>query len=418
MAITYVDTFHLIGLSGDTKPNPAPKGCIFFETDTQKHFLFDGIWKDIKGGTGVWSPSQAETLTNKRMVINDNDFETNSGANGLFGFLNAGFNFIPIGSAGLFLKVNSQGTGFEFADPATSGSWNPNATEEITNKTINSQLNTIKQTTPAAGSLLLDNGTKFVPLAKGANNTFLGVDTNGVVGYYEVVGGGGGNNYYNALPSQSDQLWGWWSPITTVIDGHGVLHNNMREVIGGVTPSIVNSAARGRNLAIAMNSSTDDYGIICDAAKMWRREYDSYMKFKWRIDVSTTYSLWVGMVTNTTNDYDDIDELDGADGFCFAREYNQNNYQIISNDGSANQSIKATLGTRDSQVHTIELCSDSANNRFGYRLDDEAGAWVWVTSNIPRTGLDLGIITRCGSETSTSFTYEQYLLETYNKLMV
>lgn len=426
MTITYLDGFHLRGLSSDTKPNPAPIGCIFFETDTRKHYIFTGgIWNDILGGTGTWSPAKAETLTNKRMVINDNDFETSSGANGLFSFLNSNFNFVPIGSAGLFLKVNNTGDGFVFADPAVTGGWDPDQTEELTNKTLNVLLNTIKQTTPASGALLLDNGTKFVPLAKGANNTFLGVNDSGVVGYYTVDIQGGGTNYYNALPSTMDQIWGWWSPIVPVgtpgnlLRAQGILQDNLTCYNTGCTESVINDSTRGRVHKFSYNSSSDGAGWYTPTL-LFRREYDSYLKIKFRVSVATTYSQWMGFASDMAQANFEADEpLNDIHGFLFGRQSNSDSIKIFTNDGSANQTEQAGFTfTRNTTVHTIEILANSASNRFQYRFDSEAGTWNNITTAIPGTGIDMGLICYIDSSTSTAYDWETYLFEVYNKLKV
>src|ERR1043166_3130566 len=65
----------------------------------------------------------------------------------------------------------------------------------LTTKTLVAEDNTIKQTTPAAGSILKDNGTKFVPLALGTANQALRVNSGGTdlaYGTLPVAGGGTG----------------------------------------------------------------------------------------------------------------------------------------------------------------------------------------------------------------------------------
>lgn len=63
----------------------------------------------------------------------------------------------------------------------------------LTNKTANVQLNTIIQTTPALGTLLKDDGTKFSPLARGSAGLPLRVNDAGTdVGYSAIGVAGGG----------------------------------------------------------------------------------------------------------------------------------------------------------------------------------------------------------------------------------
>jgi hypothetical protein len=65
--------------------------------------------------------------------------------------------------------------------------------QTLTNKTVNSTDNTITSTSQAAGDVLVNNGTKYVRLAKGSDGTFLGVSS-GTVGYYTPASGGAGSS--------------------------------------------------------------------------------------------------------------------------------------------------------------------------------------------------------------------------------
>jgi hypothetical protein len=78
------------------------------------------------------------------------------------------------GTANQVLKVNSGGTDLEWG--AVSGTWDPAATETLTNKTVNATNNTITDTSIAAGDLFKGNGTKFVRFAKGTANQLLRVN--------------------------------------------------------------------------------------------------------------------------------------------------------------------------------------------------------------------------------------------------
>lgn len=62
-------------------------------------------------------------------------------------------------------------------------------TDTLTNKTIDTADNTLKSTSQASGDILVNDGTKYTRLAKGANGTFLGVSA-GAVGWGTPSAGG------------------------------------------------------------------------------------------------------------------------------------------------------------------------------------------------------------------------------------
>jgi hypothetical protein len=427
MVVTIINTFFSIGESTDVKPR-APKGAIFIEIDSRKLFIFkDGTWQQIIGGAGTWSPTNEEILANKHIKLEDNFITTEIGLNGIFTFVNGEFSFLDIGSAGLFLKVNATGDGFIFADPATSGSWNPTSSEEIQNKIIKLNLNTLRQETPAAGSILVDNGTKFMPIPKGANGTFLGVDESGNVGFYTVEGGGGGGssttNVLN-LPSKAGEISGYW---------HGGKFNNANFGFGELTDNIAITQSLG-TLSYQRDSllgkfqrltftSASSFGGIKSVDKSWRRNWSSYFKFKWKINSTSDYDMFLGFSSDLVKGYSENDSLDDTDSFCFGRS-GDNNYAIIRNANGTNQ-VKTVLngsgGTPNypvnAGVNTIELISDHANNRFGYKFNNDA-TWRYFTDNIPRLNIDLGIIARVDCDISSGFNYDMFLLESTNKLLV
>jgi hypothetical protein len=85
-----------------------------------------------------------------------------------------------IDSADHHIKLkNSASVVLDISAGGGSGGWNPNATETITNKTINATNNTITDTSIATGDILKSNGTKFVRLARGTANQVLAVNSGG-----------------------------------------------------------------------------------------------------------------------------------------------------------------------------------------------------------------------------------------------
>jgi hypothetical protein len=426
VAIIYLDTFHAIGQSTDTKPLSSTEGMEFLEVDTQKIYVFyAGQWRGVLAGSGSWSPSFAEALTNKTIVLNSNIVKTTSGTKGLFSFDEDGeFAFVPIGSAGLFLKVNASGTGFEFADPATTGAWNPVGTETITNKTLVVESNTLKGSTPALGSLLLDNGTKYLPLAKGANNSYLGVNNSGVVGWYATsgLGGGGGSSPSSGLarPSQTGYKEGWYDGgiPSDHEKAHGLLDGEIQTTTTNA-PILTHSQTRGKYLRFPCFTSGDSERIRVDNL-IFRRNYFSYHLLKFRISQNVPFNFFTGFDSDTDDNMDNIADVnDSVDAFMIAKLDGNANFQVASNGGTSNATVlPLTSNPFNTDPHTIEIQADPTNNRFQYRIDDFGGTWNNVTTNIPRTDIPLGLVTSVYTKTNTDFDFEMYLLEAANKVML
>lgn len=423
MAIIYVHTFHAIGNSSDTKPASSTEGMVFWELDTQKIYIFHaGQWRGVLAGSGSWSPTFAETLANKTIVLNNNIIKTTSGTRGLFAFNENGeFTFVPLGTAGLFLKVNASGTGFEFADPATTGSWNPSGTETLANKTYVVENNTLKQSTPSIGALLLDNGTKFLPLQKGANNTYLGVNNSGVVQWIatSTLGGGGGGGIATTLsrPSQSGFKEGWWDGglVADNTKAHGLLDGEI-SISSSNTRSILHSDTKGKYLRIPLTTDTST-GRVQVASKLFKRNYSSYFLCKFRFTHNVPFNFFAGFTTDPTSSHNNDLDLNNHDVFMIGKLKDDSKLSILRNAGTSNYTKTLLPDNFDTNQYTVELQADPTNNRFQYRVNDFGGTWINETSNIPRTNIGMGLNVSTDSETSTDHDLELYLIEAANKVM-
>lgn len=415
-----------MGFSSDTKPTQVPEGMEFKELDTQKlYFYYAGQWRGIIAGSGSWSPSATEILTNKTIVLNNNTIKTTLGGLGLFGFNATGeFTFIPAGSSNLFVKVNNAGTGFEFADPAVTGSWNPSGADNFANKVMPLETNTLRQATPHAGDIIVDNGTKFLPLAKGANNTYVGVNGSGVLGFYAtsgIGGGGGGSGGGSTRPSQTGYKEGWWDGGTNsdkkiargILDGEiNLTYNN--------SPSIVYDNARGRYIKFPLLNSGENARVRVDTL-MFKRNYSSYHLIKFRISQNVPFNFFTGFTSDTDDNFSDIGDLgDGVDCFMICKLQDNTNFQIGRNSGTSDATLTPlTSNPFNTDVHTIEIVADPSNNRFQYRIDDfPNGAWISETTNLPRIDIGMGMVSSCYTKTGTDYDFEIYDIEVANKLMV
>lgn len=88
-------------------------------------------------------------------------------------------------------------------------------TQTIQNKTVVLEDNTVKQTTPAVGSIPKDNGTKLVPMARGAANLPLKVKSDGSDLEYAKLDVAGGGTGQTTLSSGTVLIGAGTSGITT-----------------------------------------------------------------------------------------------------------------------------------------------------------------------------------------------------------
>jgi hypothetical protein len=140
----------------------------------------DVEWGD-PSTSGTWNPSGSETITNKTIAFDTNTIK-DSTTNQVGDIIkNNGTKFVRFGkgSANQVLRVNATATDLEWGDPSTSGTWNANAAETITNKTIVVDNNILTTTSGATGDMLYHDGTKFARLAKGSARQLLRVDAAG-----------------------------------------------------------------------------------------------------------------------------------------------------------------------------------------------------------------------------------------------
>lgn len=430
MTISYISSYFALGQSTDAKPLDVPVGFELLEIDSGRIKYWSGTeWKNIEGGTtGTWNPFQVEEIRNKTLTLNLNTVRTSSGTLGLFGFGNTGtFNFIPIGSSNLYLKVNSAGTGFEFADPATTGSWDPDAAETITNKTIVAENNIIKSATPAAGKILLDNGTKYTPLAKGSIGQALKVKSDGTVGWDTDATGGGGGGEASMLPSRVGYYEGYWhGGITTtaydaqLINTYGILADECA-ITKYSTDTITEgfSFTRGKyaNFPISTASS---YGQF-QTNYLFCRDWSSYFLCKFRFSSTTSMNGLFGFIETKPAQYSTATVFNNYDALAFGKVTTYTNFQIYNNAATATATRTDTGVAFDTNPHTIELFFDAPNNRTGWRLHgstfDPEAAWNYLSSNIARTGYTLAAFASINGTTTGTNNLELYDLEVRNKVM-
>lgn len=424
MTVIYIDSFYAIGQSTDSKPQNAPVGFRFQEVDSGRVYYWDGdSWNVITGGSaGTWNPFAIEEIKNKDINVELNTLFRTEQAVGLFAFdISGNSYFVPIGSANRYLKVNGTGNGFEYGDPAVTGSWDPAATEAFTNKTINLILNHIRQTTPHAGDLLVDNGTDFVPLTKGAVGQVVKVKQDGTVGWdTDIVGEGGTGGGVAATSSRPSVLGykeGWYDGglASNLMKANGILDGEL-SLSGSYGASIVTNSTRGKFLQVSNTTSNSDMRIR--STLMFMRNFSSYLCLKGRYSVNVNSDFYFGFHDNTSETFSDPSHMDSSDTFLIGKRGNDDdNFFVFHNAGTSNYSDDDSGVPWSTNPFTLEVQAVAASNKFQWRINDVGGTWHDVTTNIPRTNIPLCLMVNNNSATETDHNIEIYDIEAMNKLL-
>lgn len=423
MTVIFVHTFHAIGLSSDAKPTDIPEGMVFWELDSQKVYIFaQGEWKETKSGSGVWSASSPETLTNKTIILNQNVVETTSGDLGVFAFNSSGqFTFVPIGSANQYFKVNSGASGFEWGDPSVSGSWDPNSPETLTQKTLRAENNTFTSTTPAAGNILVDSGTKYLPITKGSIGQALKVKSDGTVGWDTDQTG---SSLYSGRPSLSGWKEGWYDGGATNpqlgVDAQGVLQNNLWfEYYSIDTPDTATSNTYGRYVYLPISASTSYMQF--KSYYLFMRNFSSHLLCKFRRQSTVDAAILIGFTSSMPAQFTSYTVFNNYDAIAFGKRTGYTNWRMFHNAATATTSADDIGVSSDTNPHTIEIKADPSNNRWQWRLHntvfDNNAAWNNITTNIPRSDIPLGLFVSINGYTTGANALEMYLLEAMNKVM-
>ena len=221
MVVTSITNYVLFGSSTDTKPLAGIAAqTLYFEIDTGRVYKFTG---------GVWSlfsgDNKPETLTNKTLTT-----PAITSIKTATGNVN-----IPAGPQTLIgTSTTDTLTNKTLIAPAISTINNggvitlPSGTrtlmardtnDTMLNKTINVNSNTLTSNTPAAGDLLISNGTNFIRLARGTTGQVL-TATASTIQWAAAAGGGGGlsastPNTFTAVQTFNDSMLAIRNPANT-----------------------------------------------------------------------------------------------------------------------------------------------------------------------------------------------------------
>lgn len=225
-----------------------------------------------------------------------------------------------------------------------------------TNKTINLTNNTVTDTAAAAGAIPIHNGTKFLKLDKGADGSFLGVQS-GSVGYFTPPTGSGG-----LLPSgdvvPSTGRWGamWGGNIS----GDGILGLTLSAA--STTYEIISPTESQTSINTA---AADDAIAELKSGAIVSRQSNILFKAKWvskqtsncviRIGLSSQSALAVGGSHDSP--------LNNASGVLVTWVSDiETNYRVVRNGGATTGTDQTTaIAANNLTAHTCEINLNNTN---------------------------------------------------------
>ena len=195
-------------------------------------------WINQSLPAGTWDPDAVETVTNKTFSTNLNtlNHSTTNVAGDILKGNGTKFDRFAKGTANQYLKVNSGGTDLEWGTIADPNEWDPNSTEEITNKTINSDTNTITNIVDA--DIKAAAGIAWSKL----NSAWVNVKDHGALGNGTSDDSTAFTDALTALPAEGGTIY---VPQGTYrIDNFTINRNNVR-LLGASWASVLQSLTTG-----------------------------------------------------------------------------------------------------------------------------------------------------------------------------
>jgi hypothetical protein len=194
----------------------------------------------------------------------------------------------------------------------------------------------------------------------------------------------------SGIPLPSCKKSGWFMPSSVADDAPGGF--------GGILSDITSDGAQAYDddvdgtrwsTPVTAVASTEG-GIQSLNANNFHAEWNIYLKAKVQQSATTSHRIFVGFRSSAT--------LPNNDAVCgtgslscagFVIDSNDAAWQIVTNAADVAETRTACLSgcTDDTLVHTLEVRSDAANNRWGFKWDD--GTEQFVSGDIPAATIDL-----------------------------
>ena len=194
------------------------------------------------------------------------------------------------------------------------------------------------------------------------------------------------------IPLPTCKKSGWFMPASATDDALGGFGGILTDITSDGAQAYGNDADGARWSTPVTAVASTDGGIQSANALNFRAEWDIKLIAKVQQSATSSHRIFVGFREGAT--------LPNSDTICgaavggdacagFVIDSNDLAWEIVTNDGDAVDTRTAcTAGcTDDTLVHTLQVRSDAANNRWGFIWDDQAEQFVSV--DLPPTGLNL-----------------------------
>lgn len=183
----------------------------------------------------------------------------------------------------------------------------------------------------------------------------------------------GGPQCVSALPLPSCNKFGTFLPISTTLQGDGLLAVN---TLPGAVETW-NVDAEGVRLVgqtgFPVGSDSGFFGST--VVGLFHREWDAYLDARIQVTNTTNSRYQIGFTTDTS--------LDGVDGLCdndscasVVIRPGDATYQYIVNDGDAAQDVTNSGIAESTGVVRVQVRFDSANNRVGFTINDNTETFI------------------------------------------
>lgn len=210
-------------------------------------------------------------------------------------------------------------------------------------------------------------------------------------------------------PLYAKRVVGYWHPNSPQATGifSGVV---VEEVAGSSTMSLSEDSTYGpfRRYAIA-NISGQRAELITYSRFITARKFFPRFTTRFRISstIGNTYNMYIVLISNPTDGLTGSTDLNTDNGIGLIHRTTQANFEVVSNDGNANQLntiFDSAASATDGLIHTftLETINDSPGS-FRITLDAQSKT---VTSQVPGSTNFMALGISVESQAATAFDFD------------
>lgn len=194
----------------------------------------------------------------------------------------------------------------------------------------------------------------------------------------------------SGIPLPPCKKSGWFMPSSAADDAPGGFGGILSDITSdGVQTYNDDTDGTRWSTPVTVGAGTDG-GIQSVNANNFHAEWNIYLIAKVQQSATSSHRIFVGFITQPTLPNSDTPCGTGSASCAgFVIDSNDAAWQIVTNGADAAETRTACSSgcTDDTLVHTLEVRSDAANNRWGFKWDD--GSEQFVSGDIPAATTDL-----------------------------